>query len=82
MWKICEACGNTISMLLNGGNVVGFQLKLAGLLLVVSVPMKLLMLGEFGLPGVIWATVLSYSLCVLIPLLFFLPKILSKYKNI
>jgi O-antigen/teichoic acid export membrane protein len=82
VWKICEACGNSISMLLNGGNVVGFQLKLAGLLLVVSVPMKLLMLGEFGLPGVIWATVLSYSLCVLIPLLFSLPKILSKYKNI
>ncbi len=82
VWKICEACGNAISMLLNGGNIVGFQLKLAGLLLVVSVPVKLLMLGEFGLPGVIWATVLSYSVCVLIPLLFYLPKILSIYKNI
>lgn len=81
VWKVCEACGNAISMLLNGANIVGFQLKLASLLLIVSVPVKLLMLGQFGLPGIIWATVLSYSVCVLIPLLFSLPKILSNYQN-
>ena len=81
IWKICEACGTAISMLLNGGNIVKPQFILASVLLVVSIPLKLLMLKEFGLSGVIWATIIAYTLCVLIPIIFLAPKIFSKFSR-
>lgn len=65
VWKVMEAVGNSMAMLLNGLNEIGVQALLAVLSAVVSIGMKIWMVDRFGLAGVILATIVTYSLFAL-----------------
>ncbi len=78
VWKVLEALGNALSMFLNGANVVRLQVTLALLMAVAAVFSKILLARLIGVPGVVWGTVLAYSLFCLLPLAWFIPRLLAR----
>jgi O-antigen/teichoic acid export membrane protein len=59
LWKVMEAGGNSVAMLLNGANVIRFQLALAALMAVLAIVLKVILVAQIGISGVIWATILA-----------------------
>ncbi len=72
LWKVVEGAGGAMSMFFNGANILKIQTYLAILNGVVSIILKLLFANWFGVSGTIWATLVAYTLCELIPNSFFL----------
>lgn len=71
-WTIVEATGNTFAMFLNGLGILRAQLIVVSLFCTVAIPLKLLLVNQIGLVGVIMATLISYCLTVALPYLTFL----------
>lgn len=78
MWRIAEASGHSVSMLLNGANVVKFQVFSCLLLFIVAIPLKVYLIQNIGIAGAVMGTFVSYLLCVLIPYTLLVPKILKR----
>ena len=77
-WTVVASLGSTVSMLLNGAGadaVPGVDRLGHGSL---PLPAKIGLGLAFGLPGVIWGTVLAYSLCSGVPLAIRIPSLLPE----
>jgi O-antigen/teichoic acid export membrane protein len=61
MWTICAVIAGAINTCLTGINEVKFQAWVSVAMAVVNIVLKILMAKAFGLPGVVWAAVLTYS---------------------
>lgn len=59
LWKIIESGDNAVAMLLNGANVIRFQLILAAVMAAIAISLKLVLVNHIGISGVVWATVLA-----------------------
>jgi O-antigen/teichoic acid export membrane protein len=60
LWKVMEAGDNAVAMLLNGANVVRFQLILSALMAVLAIVLKVLLVAQIGISGVVWATIFAH----------------------
>jgi O-antigen/teichoic acid export membrane protein len=65
VWKVMEAIGNAVAILLNGLNEIRSQAILAVFNAAANLTLKIWLVGEFGLPGVMLATILAYSVFAL-----------------
>ncbi len=72
LWKILEAVGNAIAMYLNGVNVVKAQLVIASVTAVTSLILKIVLVQQIGVSGVIWGTLICYAVFALLPYFFIL----------
>jgi len=79
VWKVCEATGNSMAILLNGINFIKIQVGLASLLALVTPLLKIYFIGRIGISGCIWATVTAYSTIVLIPYILLFPSIIRQF---
>jgi len=77
IWKVLEAGGNALAMFLNGANVIRSQVVISILFAVVAISLKLLLVSILGIPGVVWATVIAFSLCVITPYALIVSKLLN-----
>lgn len=77
LWKVLESLGNSLGAFLNGANVVRMQVVVSSTMALCAVVLKLILVRSFGVSGAVWATLLAYSLLVLVPYSLWLPKILS-----
>jgi O-antigen/teichoic acid export membrane protein len=59
LWKVMEAGDNAVAMFLNGASVIRFQLALAALMAVLAIVLKVLLVAQIGIPGVVWATIIA-----------------------
>jgi O-antigen/teichoic acid export membrane protein len=66
-WTVVSTLGAALSVALNAGGLVAFQVATASAMGVVSVAAKIIGVRAFGLVGVIWPTVLVYTIISLIP---------------
>ena len=62
-----EATGNSFAMYLNGLHVLKQQLIVAGSFVLISIPMKYLLIQRYGVEGLVGSTIICYVLCVVIP---------------
>ena len=67
LWKVIEVGGNAVAMFQNGYNLVRFQLVTATLVAISVVPLKIALLQVVGVSGAIWATIISYTICSVLP---------------
>jgi O-antigen/teichoic acid export membrane protein len=70
--------GIAASMFLNGVSALKFKAVCAVVLAVVAVPAKLVLGARFGLPGIIWAMVISYVVCTVVPISLHIPRLLTE----
>jgi O-antigen/teichoic acid export membrane protein len=72
VWAVLYAFGSVVSMLLNAANVLVFQLITASLMAATSIALKIELGRSFGVAGIIWGTVIAYSLLSVLPILIYL----------
>ena len=68
LWKIVEAGGNAVAVLLNGANVVRVQIIIAILTGICALTLKIVLVGYIGIAGTVWASIIAFSLISVIPL--------------
>jgi O-antigen/teichoic acid export membrane protein len=76
IWALLQALGNAVAMFLNGASVIRLQVICASLLALVGLAAKIVLARRWGLPGIAWGTVLTYSVFVAVPYLVVVPRIL------
>jgi O-antigen/teichoic acid export membrane protein len=75
-WLVLFSISSTMSMLLNGLNIVKFQIVTAGLMAVVNLALSIILARRIGIAGLIWGTVISYTFFEFIPRLWYIPRLL------
>ncbi len=82
LWSIFAITGSAVAMFLNGSGAIRFQAGCAIAMGFVALIAKIFLCQRFGLTGVIWATALSYLVCIALPMALFVPKFLSRLRKI
>ena len=77
-WTVLSALGTTLAMFLNGANIVKFQAICATIMAAVALVLKLKFAHHFGVAGVVWAVVLAYTLCIVVPMIVYVPRLLRR----
>lgn len=77
-WTVIVTVMNGVSMPLNAASQVRFQAVVAVLMAAVSVPASVLLGLAWGLPGIIWGTVLAYLACSVVPYLVSVRRLLRR----
>lgn len=78
VWKTIEAGASSLAVFLNGANIIRTQLIISLITMTVAISLKLLLVPIFGVSGAVWATIIAFTTCALIPYGLILPKILHK----
>jgi O-antigen/teichoic acid export membrane protein len=68
LWKIIEAGGTAVAVLLNGANVVRVQIVVGILTGICALTLKIVLIGHIGIAGTVWASIIAFSLISVIPL--------------
>lgn len=77
VWTVIGAAGNAVAMFLNGTNVIGFQVVVAIVMSVGALIAKVLFAQAIGLSGIIWGTVVAYTLFSAVPQAIYIAKAFS-----
>jgi O-antigen/teichoic acid export membrane protein len=77
IWIILLMAGTAISMLLNGLRIYKIQFVIAITALASNLLLTILLLPIIGISGAVYATVISYSLTVIIPYYFILKRYIT-----
>ena len=78
LWKVIEAGGNAMAMLLNGAGVIKVQILVAVLTGACALALKVVLIGYLGIAGTVWASIIAFSLISMVPLgLWAVPKALK-----
>ena len=72
VWKVIEAGGNAVAMLLNGAHVVWLQVAVAIATATCAIVLKIVFIASIGVAGAVWATVISYLVFAGIPFFYFI----------
>jgi O-antigen/teichoic acid export membrane protein len=81
VWAVVQAGGNAVAMYLNGSNCLVFELSVSAVFAVLSIPMKILSCKHFGIEGIVWASVIGYSLMIAVPYALRLPKLIAEQEK-
>ena len=74
LWKVLDSVGNALAMYLNGRGMLRVQAILGIIMATVAVVLKIILVERLGVAGAPIATAIAYSVCVLIPLAWLIPK--------
>ena len=80
LWKVLEGSGLALAMFLNGAGIIKFQLVTACLMAAAAFAIKPYLVGTWGIAGAPASTALVYLVIVLIPLAFYLPRVLHRLR--
>lgn len=78
VWAVLSNCGSTLAMFLNGSGIVKFQVTIACIFGAGCLLAKIALTRQFGIAGVPWATVVTYSLLAVLPYAFYIPRLLRQ----
>jgi O-antigen/teichoic acid export membrane protein len=74
VWMILLTFGSTMSILLNAANIFRFQVIFITLTLVFSLLFKCFFIYYFKLPGMIWGTIIAFTIFFILPYSIFIYK--------
>jgi O-antigen/teichoic acid export membrane protein len=78
VWTVMNTCGSALAMFLNGVSAIRFQAVCAVAMGASALALKIFFARRFGLPGIIWGTIIAYSLCTALPMAFYIPRLLAE----
>ncbi len=77
LWVVANSFGGPLAALLNGANVVRFQVICSSLMAVVNLIISILLTYRIGVAGVVFGTVIAQIVFILLPSALFVPRLLS-----
>lgn len=78
IWTVLSCCGDALASFLNGASVIRFQVAIASIFGIVCITAKILFIRHYGVAGIPWATILTYTLCAAIPFFIYVPRLIDK----
>jgi O-antigen/teichoic acid export membrane protein len=75
LWSILASIGTAVAMLFNAANIIRFQIYCSSFMAISALLAKIFLAQIIGLPGIIWGTILCYTLFSIIPCAIFWPKL-------
>jgi O-antigen/teichoic acid export membrane protein len=82
IWTILSAVGNAVAMLLNGAQVMRFQVVIAVLMATANILLSVVLTSRIGIAGVVWGSIIAYSVFVLVPVVFYLPRFFARLDRV
>ena len=76
LWTVMLNVGTAASMFLNGVNAIRFQVGVACAMGVGAVALKVVLTRQYGVPGVVWGTLVAYGVLAIAPIAWYIPRIL------
>ncbi len=80
LWIILGSTGNALSYFLNAAHVVRLQVVCASLMALANIILSVFLTRQIGVAGLIWGTVISYTIFVVIPFSFAVPRLLRRFE--
>jgi O-antigen/teichoic acid export membrane protein len=80
VWKVLESGGNALAVFLNGARIIKFQVVVSILTAISAVALKVLFISRFGLAGVVWATICSFTIFTIVPASLYIKTILRDFR--
>jgi O-antigen/teichoic acid export membrane protein len=77
-WTVMNTLNGPFAMLLNGANVVGFQVVCAVLMAVANVAISIYLVQRIGVSGAVYGSVISQSFFVLVPETWYVRRFLRR----
>lgn len=74
VWMPILTTGGALAMFLNGAGLVRFETAITVIFSAIALPAKILLSHALGPSGIIWATVISYGVFVVVPSAVVIPK--------
>ena len=65
-------------MFLNAAHIVGLQVVCSGLMAVANILLSIVLAQRFGVAGVIWGTVIAYSVFIVLPYSVLVPRLVRR----
>lgn len=81
VWTVQTSLGQSVAMLLNGANEIRLQAAAAAVMAVSNVALSVWLTSVMGAAGVVWGTVVTYGLFVLLPMALYVPGVLRDIGN-
>ena len=81
IWTPLVAVGTAIAMLFNGAQVMKFQVVTAALMATANILLSIALTSRIGLAGVVWGSIIAYSVFALIPVAFYLPQLFARFES-
>jgi O-antigen/teichoic acid export membrane protein len=78
IWAVVNACFNAVAMLMNAASIVLFQVVTAIVMALGSVVLSILFANWFGVSGIVWGTLIAYTVLAAIPVALYLPRVLRR----
>jgi O-antigen/teichoic acid export membrane protein len=78
LWMVLISVGTGLSMFLNGIGVVGLQAGLGTAMVVGKLVLAVVLTNAVGLSGLLWGSVISQVVFVLLPLGFLMPRLIGR----
>ena len=78
LWTVLNTSGVAVAMFLNGVGAIRFQAICAALMGASALALKIVLARRFGLPGIIWGTIIAYTLCTAIPIGLYIPRLVRQ----
>jgi O-antigen/teichoic acid export membrane protein len=73
--------GTAVAMLYNAAGVIRFQVVTGSMMAISAIALKIYLGQRFGIEGVVWATVTSYLVFVVIPSIALLPRLIRRLEE-
>jgi O-antigen/teichoic acid export membrane protein len=81
IWTTLSAVGNAVAMLLNGAQVMRFQVVTAVLMATTNILLSVALTARIGVAGVVWGSVIAFTVFSLIPVALYLPRLFARLEN-
>jgi O-antigen/teichoic acid export membrane protein len=78
VWTTVSAAGNAVAVLLNGAQVMRFQVITATVMATMNILLSIALTARIGISGVVWGSVIAYSAFSLLPVAFYLPRLFTR----
>lgn len=80
-WAVLNGVGGSLAMLMNGANVVFFQVCCACAMALSNLGLSVVLVGKIGIAGPVIASIVTQTACILVPGYFFVRKLLARLPN-
>lgn len=80
LWAILYSMSNSIAMVLNGANVIGFQVVCAGLMSISNILLSIVLVQVIGVSGPVYGSLVAQMLFALIPFILYAPRLFTKWQ--
>jgi O-antigen/teichoic acid export membrane protein len=79
-WLVLGSAGNAFAAFLNAAHVVRLQVICATVMAVTNIIASIALARSIGVSGLIWGTVASYTICVVIPYSVLVPRVMRRVR--